>query len=89
MPAGREDHLEKFKKRYPEKFVPEKDLFGRIRRGSSIFIGTACGEPQNLLGSLIRYVENTPHTIYGTQIIHIWTLGVALRQQKVQNQLSP
>lgn len=77
MPAGREDHLEKFKKRYPEKFVPEKDLFGHIRRGSSIFIGTACGEPQNLLGSLIRYVENTPHTIYGTQIIHIWTLGVA------------
>ncbi|MDD2275099.1 MAG: GNAT family N-acetyltransferase [Smithellaceae bacterium] len=77
MPAGREDHLEKFKKRYPEKFVPEKDLFGRIRRGNSIFIGTACGEPQSLLNSLIRYVENTPHTIYGTQIIHIWTLGVA------------
>ena len=77
MSEGREDHLEKFKKRYPEKFVPEKNLFGCIKRGNSIFVGTACGEPQHLLGSLIHYVENASHTIYGTQIIHVWTLGVA------------
>lgn len=77
MPEGREDHLEKFKKRYPEKFIPEKNLFGYIHRGNSIFVGTACGEPQHLLGSLIHYVENASHTIYGTQIIHVWTLGVA------------
>ena len=77
MPEGREDHLEKFKKRYPEKFIPEKNLFGCIHRGNSIFVGTACGEPQHLLGSLIHYVENASHTIYGTQIIHVWTLGVA------------
>jgi acyl-CoA hydrolase/GNAT superfamily N-acetyltransferase len=77
MAAGREDHLEKFKKLYPEKFISEEALFGQIRRGNSIFIGTACGEPQHLLGSLIRYVENASHTIYGTQILHVWTLGVA------------
>ena len=77
MPEGREDHLEKFKKRYPEKFIPEKNLFGCIHRGNSIFVGTACGEPQHLLDSLIHYVENESHTIYGTQIIHVWTLGVA------------
>jgi len=77
MPEGREDHLEKFKKRYPEKFIPEKKLFGCIHRGNSIFVGTACGEPQHLLDSLIHYVENESHTIYGTQIIHVWTLGVA------------
>jgi len=28
MPEGREDHLEKFKKRYPEKFIPEKTCSG-------------------------------------------------------------
>ncbi len=77
MPERREDHLEKFKKRYPEKFIPEKNLFGCIHRGNSIFVGTACGEPQHLLDSLIHYVENESHTIYGTQIIHVWTLGVA------------
>jgi len=77
MPEEREDHLEKFKKLYPEKFISEEALFGRIRRGNSIFIGTACGEPQYLVGSLIRYVQSASHTIYGTQILHVWTLGVA------------
>ncbi|MCK7507466.1 MAG: GNAT family N-acetyltransferase [Desulfobacterales bacterium] len=77
MYAVKEDHLEKFKKLYPEKFIPEEKLFGRIRRGNSIFIGTACGEPQHLLASLVHHVENASHTIYGTQILHVWTLGVA------------
>jgi acyl-CoA hydrolase/GNAT superfamily N-acetyltransferase len=77
MNEGKEDHLERFKKLYPEKFISEKKLFGHIHRGNSIFIGTACGEPQHLLGSLVRHVENATHTIYGTQIIHVWTLGVA------------
>jgi acyl-CoA hydrolase/GNAT superfamily N-acetyltransferase len=71
------ENLEKLKKLYPEKFIPEKDIFGNIRRGNSIFIGTACGEPQYLLSSLINHVENATHTIFGTQIIHVWTLGVA------------
>ena len=77
MYAVKEDHLEKFKKLYPEKFISEEKLFGRIRRGNSIFIGTACGEPQHLLASLVHHVENASHTIYGTQILHVWTLGVA------------
>ncbi len=77
MYAVKEDHLEKFKKLYPEKFIPEEKLFGRIRRGNSIFIGTACGEPQHLLASLVHHVESASHTIYGTQILHVWTLGVA------------
>lgn len=77
MTAGKEDRLERFRRRYPEKFTPEDTLFGCIRRGSSIFVGTACGEPQHLLESLIRYVENASHAIYGTQILHVWTLGVA------------
>jgi acyl-CoA hydrolase/GNAT superfamily N-acetyltransferase len=77
MAEKSEHSLEKFRKLYPEKFISEKEMFGRIRRGNSIFIGTACGEPQHLLGSLIHYVENASHTIFGTQILHVWTLGVA------------
>lgn len=77
MAEDREDHLERFRRLYPEKFISEEALFGHIRRGNSIFVGTACGEPQHLLNSLIRYVENASHTIYGTQILHVWTLGIA------------
>ncbi len=77
MAEEREDPLGRFKKLYPEKFISEEALFGRIRRGSSIFIGTACGEPQHLMDALIRYVENASHAIYGAQILHVWTLGVA------------
>lgn len=77
MSEERENHLEKFKKLYPEKFISEETLFGRIHRGNSIFIGTACGEPQYLVSSLIHYVQNASHSIYGTQILHVWTLGVA------------
>lgn len=77
MAENWEEQLEKFKKLYPEKFIPESELFGRIRRGNSIFIGTACGEPQYLVGSLVRHVESASHTIYGTKIIHVWTLGLA------------
>lgn len=77
MAEEHEDHLERFKRLYPEKFISEKALFGRVRRGNSIFIGTACGEPQHLMDALIRYVENASHAIYGTRILHVWTLGVA------------
>ncbi|MEN6475567.1 MAG: GNAT family N-acetyltransferase [Syntrophaceae bacterium] len=77
MAEERQDHLERFKKLYPEKFISEEALFGHIRRGNSIFIGTACGEPQHLMAALIRYVENASHAIYGARILHVWTLGVA------------
>ncbi len=77
MAEEREDHLDRFKRLYPEKFISEEALFGRVRRGNSIFIGTACGEPQHLMNAFIRYVENASHAIYGAQILHVWTLGVA------------
>lgn len=75
-------HLERLRNLYPEKFAPLEDIFSRIHRGTSIFIGSSCGEPQFLIQSLVDHVESKTHRIYGSTIIHVWTLGVAPYTQK-------
>ncbi|HPB69861.1 MAG TPA: acetyl-CoA hydrolase, partial [Syntrophales bacterium] len=62
---------------YPEKFASEERVFGRIRRGNRIFISTGCGEPQYLVRALIQYVESHPTAFFDTEVLHVWTLGVA------------
>ena len=62
---------------YPEKFVSEATIFSHINPGNHIFIGTGCGEPQYLVKALVRYVESNPKTLLDTEVLHIWTLGVA------------
>ena len=74
---GSSTNLEGFKKQFPEKFVPEKIIFGHINAGDRIFIGTACGEPQYLSKALIHYVESNPKALLDAEVIHIWSLGVA------------
>lgn len=69
--------LEDFKKKYPEKFVSEDKVFKNIHKGARIFIGTACGEPQYLVQSLIHYVESNPKAFFDAEVMHVWTLGVA------------
>ncbi|HDS45263.1 MAG TPA: GNAT family N-acetyltransferase [Methanomicrobia archaeon] len=69
--------LNGLKARYPEKFAPEDRIFGQITRGARIFIGTGCGEPQYLVGALIRYAESHPTAIFDAEVFHVWTLGVA------------
>jgi len=69
--------IEKIKNRYPKKFLSEKVIFKNIQPGNRIFIGTACGEPQYLVKALINYIESNPRAFFDTEIIHIWTLGVA------------
>jgi acyl-CoA hydrolase/ribosomal protein S18 acetylase RimI-like enzyme len=69
--------LEEFRKKYPEKFVPEDGVFNNIHRGDRIFIGTGCGEPQYLVRALINYVESHPKAFFDAEVIHVWTLGVA------------
>ncbi|HQL83704.1 MAG TPA: GNAT family N-acetyltransferase, partial [Spirochaetota bacterium] len=44
--------------------------------------GSSCGEPQFLMKSLVSYVDSKTHRIYGSQIIHVWTLGVAPYAEK-------
>jgi acyl-CoA hydrolase/GNAT superfamily N-acetyltransferase len=77
MDAQQSTRLEKIKKRYPEKFVSEDKVFSHIHRGDRIFIGTACGEPQYLVGALINYVESNPKAFFDAEVFHVWTLGVA------------
>ncbi len=69
--------LDEWKKTFPEKFVPEKEVFDRIHRGDSIFIGSACAEPQYLVHALIRYVKSHPKAFVDAEVLHIRTLGVA------------
>ncbi len=71
------DRLEEIKKTYPEKFIPEERIFGKIHRGAGIFIGTACGEPQCLVKLLVDYVKSNPKALFDTEIFHVWTMGVA------------
>ena len=64
-------------RQYPDKFVPEDEVFGHIRRGDRIFLGTACGEPQHLVHALTDYVKAHPKAFFDAEIIQVWTLGVA------------
>jgi acyl-CoA hydrolase/RimJ/RimL family protein N-acetyltransferase len=69
--------LEETRRAHPEKFASEADIFKHVHRGDRIFIGTGCGEPQYLVGALIRYVESNPGAIFDAEVFHVWTLGVA------------
>jgi len=69
--------LEDFRKMYPEKFASQEEIFGHIHAGDRIFIGTGCGEPQYLVQALVNYVRSHPKAFFDTELIHVWTLGVA------------
>jgi len=62
---------------YPEKVRPEEEIFSRIHRGDTIFIGTGCGEPQYLVQALTNYVRSHPKAFFDAEVFHVWTLGVA------------
>jgi acyl-CoA hydrolase/RimJ/RimL family protein N-acetyltransferase len=70
-------YLENAKKEFPQKFATEDFIFGHIHRGDRIFIASACAEPQYLVRALIKYTESYPKAFFDTEVIHIWTLGVA------------
>jgi acyl-CoA hydrolase/RimJ/RimL family protein N-acetyltransferase len=71
------NNLDSFKTIYPEKFVSQEQIFSQIHRGDRIFIGTACGEPQYLVKSLVNYVQSHPKVVFDAEVFHVWTLGVA------------
>ena len=70
-------YLERLRKDYPAKFLPENEVFANIHRGDRIFISTACGEPQYLVRSLIDFVDSHPKAFFDAEVLHVWTLGVA------------
>jgi acyl-CoA hydrolase/RimJ/RimL family protein N-acetyltransferase len=69
--------LHEMKNKYPEKFVSQERVFARINRGDRIFIGTGCGEPQYLVSALVNYVGKNPKAFFDTEVIHVWTMGIA------------
>src|SRR4030042_1445088 len=77
MERRRGDYFQMWKERYPEKFESEDKIFSHIHRGDRIFISTACGEPQYLVKSLVRYAESHPKAIVDAEMMQVWTLGVA------------
>lgn len=38
----------------PNKLVPAEEAISKIKRGSRIFIGTGCGEPQHLIRAMVK-----------------------------------
>jgi acyl-CoA hydrolase/ribosomal protein S18 acetylase RimI-like enzyme len=69
--------LERAKTQFPEKFASEDQIFSQIHRGDRIFISSACGEPQYLVKALVKYTESYPKAFFDTEVIHIWSMGVA------------
>ena len=76
-PDDKSSDLEAMKTRWKKKFWPENAIFEKIHPGDRIFVGTGCGEPQYLVGALKRYVEKRPNSLFGAEMIHVWTLGIA------------
>lgn len=67
----------KMQEQYPQKFADTDEIFRKIHAGDRIFITTGCGEPQYLVHKLVDYVESNPKAFFDTEILHVWTLGVA------------
>ena len=74
---SREDILSRFKELYPDKFLPEDEVFKTIHRGDRLFVGTGCGEPQYLMNALAEFVDENPKAFFDAEVLQVWTLGVA------------
>lgn len=59
--------------RYAAKMVPAAEAIRQIGRGSRVFVGSACGEPQHLVRTMVEAGAG----LADTEVIHVLTLGVA------------
>ena len=69
--------LDDWKRQFPAKFELLEVIYNRIHRGDTIFIGSACAEPQHLVQELIRYVKSNPKAFFDAEVLHVRSLGVA------------
>lgn len=69
--------LNDWESKYPSKFESLETIFNHIHRGDTIFIGSACAEPQHLVQGLIRYVKSNPKAFFDAEVLHVRSLGVA------------
>jgi acyl-CoA hydrolase/GNAT superfamily N-acetyltransferase len=56
-----------------DKIVSSQDAVRKIRPGDRVFVGSACGEPQELVRAMAAYGDH----LADTEIVHVLTLGVA------------
>jgi len=63
----------------PEKVVTADEALSKIKNGSRIFIGTACGEPQHLIHSMVGSPILQDAVIY--QMLSITPVEVCRRSQ--------
>jgi acyl-CoA hydrolase/GNAT superfamily N-acetyltransferase len=59
--------------RYADKIVTAAEAINKIRPGDRVFVGSACGEPQEL----VRMMGKMGDQLTDTEIVHVLTLGVA------------
>ena len=71
------EKINALKQTYPNKLVLPSRAFRQIRRGDRIFIGTGCAQPQYLVQIMVDYVKERPKAFVDTEVIHMWSLGVA------------
>ncbi|MBN1574883.1 MAG: GNAT family N-acetyltransferase [Deltaproteobacteria bacterium] len=62
--------------KYPEKFLPEEEVFKKIHPGDNIFIGTGCGFPKRLIHLLIARAKMFPESSSDAVAFRLITLGV-------------
>src|SRR5512136_1648067 len=63
----------KWRELYASKIVPAAEAVKKIRAGDRVFIGSACGEPQELVRAMAEFGDH----LSDTEVIHVLTLGVA------------
>lgn len=63
----------KWREVHANKIVPAAEAVHKIRAGDRVFIGSACGEPQELVRAMAQYGDH----LADTEVVHVLTLGVA------------
>jgi len=64
---------QKWQERYSDKVVSATAALKKIKAGDRVFLGSACGEPQELVRALVQ----AGGTLSDTEVIQVLTLGVA------------
>jgi acyl-CoA hydrolase/RimJ/RimL family protein N-acetyltransferase len=58
------DHIEWLNDYCPEKIVDASQAISKIKKGSRVFFGTGCGEPQHLIRTMVQNTELEDITVY-------------------------
>lgn len=58
---------------WKDKIVPAKAAISRIKPGNRVFVGSACGEPQELVRALVDSGDGAEDT----EVLNVLTMGVA------------